>query len=182
MRDSLLGVKDERVMITASLGGCLAACESAGILPLIVSLIGSGQGEGMFASVEWQGKMGFIGQGETDTTVALDAPVAVGGDGKGFRPKELLLSGLAGCTAMDVISILQKMRCEPDAFRVEVSAGESAEHPKVFTSFHITYIVRGDVPADKLEKAIGLSQERYCAVTAMFRSFAPVTHEVVVEG
>ena len=133
----------------------------------------------MLAEVEWRGKMGFVGRGETQAMVALDAPEAVGGEGGGFRPKELLLAGLAGCTAMDVISILRKMRCEPEGLRVEVSAEESAEHPKVFTSFHITYPVSGEVPEEKLEKAISLSQERYCAVAAMFRSFAPVTHEVV---
>lgn len=135
----------------------------------------------MFANVEWKGKMGFVGRGGADATLALDAPAAVGGEGNGFRPKELLLNGLAGCTAMDVISILRKMRCEPNAFRVEVDAEESTEHPKVFTSFHIKYIVSGEVPADKLEKAIELSQERYCGVTAMFRSFASVSHEVVME-
>jgi len=136
----------------------------------------------MHASVEWQGKMAFSGLGSTATTVALDAPAAVGGEGNGFRPKELMLNALAGCTAMDVISILRKMKVEPEAFRVEVTASESEEHPKVFTAFHIKYIVRGEVPSDKLEKAINLSQERYCGVTAMYRSFAPVTHEVVIEG
>lgn len=136
----------------------------------------------MFACVEWQGKMGFVGRGETAATVALDAPVAVGGEGQGFRPKELLLSGLAGCTAMDVISLLRKMRCEPERFRVEVSAEESEEHPKVFTSFHITYFISPGVPEDKLAKAIELSQERYCGVTAMFRHFASISHEVVWEA
>jgi len=138
-------------------------------------------GVAMFASVEWQGGMGFVGDGETAATVALDAPAAVGGEGKGFRPKELMLSALAGCTGMDVISLLRKMRCEPEAFRVEVRAEETEEHPKVFTAFHITYIVTGKVPQEKLEKAIALSQERYCGVTAMYRSFSQVTHEVVIQ-
>jgi putative redox protein len=136
----------------------------------------------MYASVEWQGKMAFLGRGDHGVSVALDAPAAVGGEGNGFRPKELLLSGLAGCTAMDVVSILRKMKCEPEAFRVEVIAEESAEHPKVFTAFHIKYCISGEVPADKLEKAITLSQDRYCGVTAMYRSFAPVSHEVVLES
>ena len=136
----------------------------------------------MYASVEWQGKMGFTGQAATETTVALDAPPAVGGESKGFRPKELMLNALAGCTAMDVISILRKMKCEPQGFRVEVTAEETEEHPKVFTSFHIKYIVKGEVPEAKLEKAINLSQERYCGVTVMYRSFATVTHEYVIES
>jgi putative redox protein len=135
----------------------------------------------MQASVEWQGKMAFNGSGDGVASVTLDAPAVVGGEGNGFRPKELLLTGLAGCTAMDVISILRKMQCEPAAFRVEVSAEESAEHPKVFTAFHINYIVKGAVPAAKLEKAIALSLDRYCGVTAMYRTFAAVTHEYVME-
>jgi len=135
----------------------------------------------MRAGVEWQGKMRFVGMGASDATVVMDAPPAVGGESGGFRPKELLLEGLAGCTAMDVLSILRKMRCEPEAFRIEVSAEETTEHPRVFSAFHIKYIVSGDIPADKLEKAIELSQERYCGVTAMFRQFATVSHEYVIE-
>ena len=135
----------------------------------------------MHVNVEWQGKMRFVGKGESEATVAMDAPQAVGGEDNGFRPKELLLNGLAGCTAMDVISILRKMRCEPEAFRVEVSAEQTTEHPKVLTAFHIKYIIRGEVPVDKLEKAIMLSQEQYCGVTAMFREFAQISHEYVFE-
>jgi putative redox protein len=135
----------------------------------------------MQASVEWHGKMAFSGKAEGETSVALDAPPAVGGEGNGFRPKELMLDAIAGCTAMDVISILRKMRTEPESFRVEVTAEETEEHPKVFTSFHIKYLVKGAVPEANLQKAINLSQERYCGVTVMYRSFAEVTHEYVLE-
>ncbi len=135
----------------------------------------------MQIKVEWQGGLRFEGQGNSDERVVMDAPPVVGGTGEGFRPKELLLAGLAGCTAMDVMSILHKMRSEPAHFRVEVEAGETEEHPKVFSSFHLKYIVSNDVPDDKLLKAIDLSQERYCGVTAMYRSFAPVTHEIIRE-
>jgi len=135
----------------------------------------------MRARVEWQGKMRFVGEGPGENEVVMDAPGAVGGENDGFRPKALLLNGLAGCTAMDVLSILRKMRCEPEAFRVEVSAEETEEHPKVFTAFHLTYYIKGEVPVEKLEKAINLSQERYCGVTEMFRHFASVSHEYVYE-
>jgi putative redox protein len=135
----------------------------------------------MQANVEWRGGLRFESMGKGGESVVMDAPPAVGGEGNGFRPKELLLVGLAGCTAMDVMSILKKMRSEPSTFRIEVSAGETEEHPKTLSSFHITYFVSSDVPEDKLLKAIELSQERYCGVTAMYRSFAPVTHEVVRE-
>jgi len=136
----------------------------------------------MQLQIEWQGKMRFVGKGENGVEVAMDAPQAIGGDNNGFRPKELLLAGLAGCTAMDVISILRKMRCEPASFRVEVDATETEEHPKTLSAFHIRYIVSDDVPDDKLLKAIELSQDRYCGVTAMYRHFAPVTREVVREA
>ena len=135
----------------------------------------------MKANVEWRGKMRFVGSASTEALVEMDAPPAVGGESQGFRPKELMLNALGGCTAMDVISILRKMRCEPEALSVAVEAKETDEHPKVFTAFHIIYRVKGDVPEDKLEKAINLSQERYCGVTAMYSSFAPVTHEVIRE-
>lgn len=136
----------------------------------------------MQINVEWCGGLRFEAKGSDAEKVVMDAPAAVGGEGKGFRPKQLLLAGLAGCTAMDVISILRKMRCEPASFRVEVVAGETEEHPKTLSSFHIIYHVSNDLPDEKLFKAIDLSLERYCGVTAMYRSFAPVTHEVVREG
>lgn len=131
--------------------------------------------------VTWQGKMAFVGEDDAGHRIKMDAPPAVGGESDGFRPKQLLLDALGGCTSMDVISILKKMKITPESFRVEVSATESEEHPKGFTDFHIKYIVRGDVPEAKLNKAINLSQERYCGVTDMFKSFAPITHEVIWE-
>ncbi len=135
----------------------------------------------MKAEVIWNRQMSFTGRNEQGQEVALDAPPKVGGEGRGFRPKELLLDGIAGCTAMDVISILKKMQTLPDAFRVEVVAQETDEHPITFTHFHLKYIVSGDVPKEKIERAIELSQTRYCGVTAMFNSFAEVTHELIYE-
>jgi putative redox protein len=133
----------------------------------------------MQSSINWQGMMAFVAEDEAGHSLKMDAPPLVGGEGDGFRPKHLLLDALAGCTAMDVISILKKMQITPEEFRVEVSASETEEHPKTFTDFHIRYLVRGNVADAKLNKAINLSQERYCGVTAMFRSFAAITHEVV---
>lgn len=136
----------------------------------------------MYAKVEWQGKLRFQGNNADGHGVSLDAFEKVGGEGSAMRPKELMLASLAGCTAMDVISILKKMQCLPEAFRVEVESEESEEHPKVFTAFHIKYVVTGDVPEGKLKRAIELSQERYCGVTAMYRQFAELTHEYVYEA
>lgn len=136
----------------------------------------------MFTSVVWQEKLKFHGSNGEGHSVSLDAYEKVGGDGSALRPKELMLASLAGCTAMDVISMLKKMKQLPEAFRVEVEATETDEHPKVFTAFHIRYIIKGDVAEEKLKKAINLSQDRYCGVTAMYRHFAELSHEYVYEN
>jgi putative redox protein len=135
----------------------------------------------MQSTVTWRGKMAFDGRDEEGHLISLDAPEKVGGEGNGQRPKQLILEALAGCTAMDVISILRKMKCLPASFRVEVSADETDEHPKVFTAFHLRYIVSGEVPEQKLQRAIELSQDQYCGVSAMLRKAANISHEYCYE-
>ena len=111
--------------------------------------------------------------------VTMDALPEVGGNNEGPRPKELMLASLAGCTGMDVVSILKKMRVEPEQFDIEVDAPLSEEHPKHYTSMHITYIFRGqDLDMEKLKKAIDLSQERYCGVSAAYRKGMEITYEI----
>ena len=115
--------------------------------------------------------------------IILDADEAVGGKDKAPRPKALLLVSLAGCTAMDVISILGKMRVQPEAFRVETDGELTEEHPKYYHKMHLRYVFKGkDLPMDKLEKAVSLSQERYCGVSAMLSKAATITHEIVIES
>ena len=100
--------------------------------------------------------------------IMLDASEAGGGENRGPRPKPLLLAALAGCTGMDVVSILKKMRVEVEAFNVVVEGDLTEEHPKQYAKMHIIYEFKGkDLPMDKLEKAINLSEERYCGVSAM---------------
>ncbi|MCK4569848.1 MAG: OsmC family protein [Bacteroidales bacterium] len=114
--------------------------------------------------------------------ITLDADDAVGGENQGPRPKPLTLVSLAGCTAMDVISILKKMRVVPEYFNVEVEGELTEEHPKYYHSINIKYIFRGkDLPMNKLEKAINLSQDRYCGVSVMLLKSSKITHEIVVE-
>ena len=114
--------------------------------------------------------------------ITLDADAAVGGENKGPKPKALTLVSLAGCTSMDVISILKKMRVEPEYFNVEVEGELTDEHPKYYHSIHVKYIFRGnDLPMDKLEKAVNLSEERYCGVNALLSKGAKITSEIVVE-
>lgn len=114
--------------------------------------------------------------------IMIDADEAVGGRNLGPRPKPLSLVSLAGCTGMDVISILKKMRVEPEGFNVEVEGELTEEHPKYYHKIHIKYSFSGkDLPMEKLEKAVNLSQERYCGVSAMLSRAAAITHEIILE-
>jgi putative redox protein len=130
----------------------------------------------MDAKVTWQQRMTFTGSADTGFSVPLGADAGVGGDEDGFRPMELIATGLAGCTAMDVISILQKKRQEVTAFEVQVHASRSEEHPKVFTSAEIEYLVVGrGLDEAALLRAIELSATRYCPAQAMFEKVFPIT-------
>ena len=132
-------------------------------------------------NVTWMDEMAF----ETEVNgfkIVIDAEERVGGKNRGPRPKPLTLVSLAGCTAMDVISILTKMRVKPDYFNVEVSGELTDEHPKYYHTINLRYIFRGkDLPMDKLEKAVNLSQDRYCGVTEMLKKSANIIHEIIVE-
>ena len=112
-----------------------------------------------------------------------DYQEVAGGRDLGPRPKALLLSGLGSCTAIDVVSILQKMRVPLEGLEVQVSAEVRDEHPRIYTGIHVKYLFRGkDLPLDKLERAVKLSEETYCGVSAMLRPAVPITSEIVVEG
>ena len=133
-------------------------------------------------SVLWQSGLAF--QVEQDGhRYVIDAGPDAGGRDLGPRPKALLLSGLGGCTAMDVVSILEKMRVKLDGLEVQVSAETREEHPRIFTGIHVRYIFKGkDLPLDKLERAVKLSEDTYCGVSAMLRPTVPITSEIVIEG
>lgn len=127
---------------------------------------------------EWQGKMAFKATGPGGA-VMLDAADSVGGEGKGVRPKALMLTALAGCTAMDVASLFAKMRAEPADFKVHVEGNLTDEHPKYYDKVTMVYQFWGkDLKKDKLEKAVNLSMTRYCGVSEMFRRFAQVDSRI----
>lgn len=129
--------------------------------------------------VNWKSNMLFESVAP-DGTVMIDADAAVGGQGKGLRPKALMLTSLAGCTAMDVISLLKKMRAEVDDFKITVEGNLTDEHPKYYDKVKVVYTFFGsDFKKDKIEKSVNLSVERYCGVMQMFRQFAEVTTEIV---
>ena len=129
----------------------------------------------MDANVTWQQGLSFIGKAETGFEVPLGADPEVGGANDGFRPLELMAVSLAGCTAMDVISILRKKQAEVSAFEVRVHADRAETHPKVFTQMVITYLVTGrNIEEAALLRAIELSATRYCPAQAMLGKVAPM--------
>ncbi len=113
--------------------------------------------------------------------IILDAAEAVGGENRGPRPKPFMLTALAGCTGMDVVSILKKMRVELADFNVIVEGDLTEEHPKQFYKMHVIYEFKGkDLPLDKLKKAVSLSEERYCGVSALYKKVIEVTSEIKI--
>jgi putative redox protein len=130
----------------------------------------------MEAKVEWQGRMTFTGSAGTGFEVPLGAAQAVGGDEDGFRPMQLIAVGLAGCTAMDVISILSKKRQDVTEYEVRVDASQAEDHPKVYTGAVIEYHVTGHaIQEAAVIRAIELSATRYCPAQAMFIDVFPMS-------
>ncbi len=130
------------------------------------------------ATVVWQGDLTFEGTGSTWTEgiIQLDGDESVGGHGQGFRPLEMLLVGLAGCTAMDVISVLRKKKQAVTAFEVEVEGLQVEEHPRYFGAITVVYRVTGHhIDPGAVARAIELSETKYCGATAMLREKARIT-------
>ncbi len=129
----------------------------------------------MDANVKWQGKMSFTGSADTGFEVPLGADPVVGGDNDGFRPLELMAVSLAGCTAMDVISILKKKRQDVTSFEVTVHTERADEHPRVFTSAIIDYRVVGrNVDEKAVLRSIELSAKSYCPAQGMLEKVFPM--------
>ena len=129
----------------------------------------------MHAKVTWHKGLTFTGEADTGFSVPLGADLSVGGENDGFRPMELIATGLAGCTAMDTISILQKKRQDVTAFEVEVLADRAENHPRVFTHIRIEYNITGNaIDEEAVRRAIQLSAERYCPAQGMLSKVAPI--------
>lgn len=129
----------------------------------------------------WSGGMSFQAAA-TGHKLTMDAGEGTGGEGSGFRPKPLLLVSLAGCTGMDVMSLLAKMRVQVDGFDIDVHGELTDEHPKYYHKIHLTYRFRGEqIDRSKVEKAVTLSQEKYCGVSAMLRKAAELSFEIIYE-
>jgi putative redox protein len=129
----------------------------------------------MKATVQWKENMTFIGLPDSGFPIQLDSDPSFGGTNSGVRPMEMIALALAGCTGMDVISILQKKRQQVTEFEVRVSAPRSPEYPKVFTSALITYIVTGkNVEEAAVLRSIELSITKYCPVQLMLAQAFPM--------
>jgi putative redox protein len=111
----------------------------------------------------------------------MDTSVAGGGHGAAASPVELVLAALAGCMAMDIINMLEKMRVRLEDFRIEARAERAPEPPRVFTKVHLTIGVRGDVKPHQIERAIALSHEQYCSIGAMLKPTVPIEHHYILE-
>lgn len=120
------------------------------------------------AICKWVQGLQFVGRGESGHGIVLDAHPNVGGSDTGNRPGELTLIALGCCTGMDVVSILNKMRVKIEGLEIEVKGEAAQEHPKVWTEAWINFKVKGEVPEDKLRKAIEMSRDKYCSVGALF--------------
>lgn len=126
----------------------------------------------------WTGGMAFTTE-INGHKINLDLSAEDGGENSGPRPKPLLLSALAGCTGVDVVSILNKMRVEYSDFSIAASADLSEEHPKVYTAIRLHYKIKmKPEDHDKMAKAVTLSKEKYCGVSAMLEKVCPIDWEV----
>lgn len=136
----------------------------------------------MDVNVIWKSKLAFTGNNSDGFSLPLDAESAVGGGNNGFEPMELIAIGLAGCTAMDTISILQKKRQDITAFEVQIHAERETEFPKVFTHILINYVVEGHhVDQAAVERSIELSATKYCPAQAMLSKVCQIEHKYSIK-
>ena len=132
----------------------------------------------MNISVKWIDGLLMVGKSDSGHAIVMDGPPVIGGENLGVRPMEMLLLGMAGCTMIDVVSTLKKMREDIVDCQTQVSAERVEEYPKVFTNIHVHFILRGkQLNPSKVDKAIKLSSEKYCSASIMIGKTAIITHD-----
>ena len=132
-------------------------------------------------STKWLEDMSFESKIDGHKII-IDAKPEVGGKDRGPRPKPMMLAALGGCTAMDVISILNKMRVDFKSLNVIVEGELTEVHPKRFTKMHVIYEVEGEnLPLDKIQKAVNLSEEKYCGVSAVYKEVLEITSDIRIK-
>ncbi len=132
----------------------------------------------MHATVKWIGGVAFEAESESGHVVVMDGSPAYGGENRGSRPMELILLGLGGCAAFDIVTILQKSRQDLTDVRCEIVAERAEDIPAVFTKIHLNFIVTGHgVKSKQVDKAIHLSAEKYCSASRMLtQGNVEITH------
>lgn len=131
-------------------------------------------------TTKWLGKMAFESNNPSGLELKIDASPDDGGEGEGLRPKALMLSGLAGCSGLDIAGLIKKMKLEVDDFHIETIAHLTDEHPRYYDKVVVEYHFHGsNLNEEKLQRAVNLSVEKYCGVMEMFRQFAEM--EILTE-
>ena len=138
----------------------------------------------MKARIKWLDHMSFIGESGSGHSVVMDGPPDAGGRNLGIRPMEMMLLGLGGCTAFDIVMILKKARQPVEDCIVDIDAERADEIPSVFTKIHLKYRVKGNELSEKqVEKAVKLSAEKYCSASKMLEDAGvEITHEFTIEA
>ncbi len=135
----------------------------------------------MQARVKWVEERTFLGRSGSNHSVIMDADADGGGRNAGIRPMEMLLLGMGGCTAYDVVSILEKMRQPVEDCVVEVEAERSDDDPKLFTDIRVRYVFSGRrLDPKKVNRAVGLSNDKYCSATIILAETATISHEIEI--
>jgi putative redox protein len=133
------------------------------------------------AKITWVDGALLVAEGGSGHTITMDGASDIGGRNLASRPMEVLLMGMGGCTAIDVVSMLKKQRQDIEGVEVSLLAERAEDHPKVYTSVKLVYTVRGrKLNKALVERAVSLSDEKYCSATAMVKKSASVTHEIVL--
>lgn len=133
------------------------------------------------ARVNWAGDRTFLGRSGSNHSVIMDTDPDSGGHDAGIRPMEMLLIGMGGCTAYDVVEILEKGRQPVEGCVVELEADRAGDFPKVFTRIRVRYIISGrGLDPKKVERAVSLSADKYCSATIMMAKTADVSHEIEI--
>ncbi|HEX8548210.1 MAG TPA: OsmC family protein [Cytophagaceae bacterium] len=124
----------------------------------------------------------FEATNESGVKIQIDASPAIGGENKGARPMELLIMGLGGCSAIDILNILYKQKVTIESMRIKIDAAREADvTPSLFNNIHITYYLKGQVDRNKAERAVNLSLDKYCSVAKTLEKTATISYDLVLE-
>lgn len=135
----------------------------------------------MKSTIKWKGNMQFEAIGDASgRSLVIDGPEKSGGENLGPRPMELVLHAIGGCTGIDIVNTLDKMRLHVEEYEMEIEGARAEDHPKRYTDIHIVYKFKGDLPEPKVRRAIDLSKNKYCSVSQSLN--ANVTYSFEING